>query len=71
MLSGEGADIIEQAKVGLVCKPGDYKELTKNVLKLKNLDKKKSRRHGREWPNIFKSIFSKRNAPEQTQCNSL
>ena len=45
MLSGEGADIIEQAKVGLVCKPGDYKELTKNVLKLKNLDKK-SRRHG-------------------------
>ena len=40
MLSGEGADIIEQAQVGLVCKPGNYKELAKNILKLKNLDKK-------------------------------
>ena len=39
MLSGEGADIINQANVGLVCEPGNYKQLAKNILKLKNLDK--------------------------------
>ena len=35
MMSGEGADIIKQANVGLVCKPGDYKKLASNILKLK------------------------------------
>ena len=29
MLSGEGYDIIEQAQVGLVCKPGNYMSLLK------------------------------------------
>lgn len=59
MLSGEGADIIEQAKVGLVCKPGDYKELTKNVLKLKNLDKKSLEGMGENGP-IFSNQFFQR-----------
>lgn len=39
MMSGEGADIIKQANVGLVCKPGDYKRLASNILKLKKMDK--------------------------------
>ena len=39
MMSGEGADIIKQANVGLVCKPGDYKRLASNILKLEKMDK--------------------------------
>jgi hypothetical protein len=34
--SGEGAKIVAGKRVGFVNKPGDYKELSENILKLRN-----------------------------------
>ncbi len=34
--SGEGARIVSEKKVGLVNRPGDFKELSENILKLRN-----------------------------------
>lgn len=59
MLSGEGADIINQAKVGLVCKPGDYKKLAKNILKLEKMDKDSLKIMGKNGPRFSNEFFDR------------
>ena len=39
MICGEGAEIIKKSKSGLVCDSGDYKNLSKIILKMIKLDK--------------------------------
>ena len=34
MLSGEGANVIKEAKAGFACDSGDYKNLGKLIIKL-------------------------------------
>ena len=40
MVNGEAANIINQNNVGLACNAGDYKSLTKNIIKISELNNK-------------------------------
>tara|TARA_B100000035_G_scaffold70904_1_gene58266 strand:- start:6445 stop:7662 length:1218 start_codon:yes stop_codon:yes gene_type:complete len=59
MLSGEGANIIKQAKVGLTCKPGDYEQLAKNILKLKEIKNENLKAMGKNGPRFSNEYFQR------------
>jgi glycosyltransferase involved in cell wall biosynthesis len=59
MLNGEGAQIIEEAKCGRVCKPEDFIELSQKVLELYQLSKKQLEQLGINGFIYYKANFEK------------
>ncbi len=60
MICGEGAEIIKESKGGLVCDSGDYKNLSKIILKMINLDKITLKKMGIRGKEYAQKEFSKR-----------
>jgi len=59
MLNGETNRIIEEAGCGLVASAGDFLKLSKNIVKLKNLDHQKLSEMGERGKNYCKKNYSK------------
>jgi glycosyltransferase involved in cell wall biosynthesis len=61
MLNGEGAEIIEEAKAGISCKAGDYKQLACNVEYLLNSDKNELLKMGENAKKYYHENFDRTN----------
>ena len=59
MISGEGANVINKAKGGLICKSGDHISFSKIMEKVINLDKKSLKQIGKNGKEYAKKEFSK------------
>ncbi len=60
MIEGEGASVIRDSKSGYVCNSGDYKNLSKFIIKLSKINKKKRIELGLNGINYCKKEFNKR-----------
>ena len=59
MLSGEGAKVIKEAKAGLVCNSGDYKNLGKLIIKISKMSKMEREDLGKNGLNFCKKEFDR------------
>ena len=59
MINGETLDIIKNSKSGLVCKSGDYKKLSENIIKISNYSDKKLRNMGKNGYEYAKKYFDR------------
>jgi len=62
MINGEGANIINEAKCGIVCNAGDYESLAMNVLKFAETNEQGRIEMGRNGYNYYNRFFSKQKA---------
>lgn len=62
MISGEGADIIKEAKCGLVCDAGDASSLAKNALKFARMNVQEREEMGKNGYKYYNTFFSKEKA---------
>ena len=60
MISGEGANIINEAKCGFVCDAGDYESLFQNALKFAQMSKNEKEEMGKNGYNYIKTFFQKK-----------
>ena len=61
MICGEGAEVIKKSKSGLVCDSGDYKNLSKIISHMINLDKITLKKMGERGKKYAFKEFSKTN----------
>ena len=59
MINGETLDIIKRSKSGLICKSGDYKNLSKNVIKISKYSNKILKNMGKNAHTYAKKYFDK------------
>ena len=59
MIGGEGAQIIKESDSGMVCKPGDYRKLSKIISKMINLNKSNLIKMGKNGKNYCEKEFSR------------
>ena len=59
MINGETLDIIKKSKSGLICKSGDYKNLSKNVIKISKYSNKILKNMGKNAHAYAKKYFDK------------
>ena len=59
MICGEGAEVIKQSGGGLVCDSGDYKNLSKIISQMINMDKKNLKNMGLKGKKYVSKEFSK------------
>ena len=60
MICGEGAEVIKNAKAGLVCDSGDYIGLSKIISKAINLEKEELKKMGINGRQYAEKEFSKK-----------
>ena len=59
MICGEGAEVIKKSKCGLVCDSGDYRNLSKIISKMINLDQLTLKKMGISGKEYVSKEFSK------------
>lgn len=69
MLDGEGAKIIDEAKVGYVAPAGDFHQLSKNAIKLFALNREELVKLGQNGRSFYEKCFNRNNLI--TQCDTL
>lgn len=65
VISGEGAEVINQSNCGIVQESSDYKELANQILKLNKISPKESIKIGQNGRDYYELFFSRQKRKEQ------
>ncbi len=68
MLNGEGADVVENAGAGLVCKAGDFEKLAENIIRLADLDEVERKEMGNRGKTFCEREFGRESLLNQLEA---